>query len=1141
MRKILLSRWTMTAIGTVLLAALVWVFGPFVPALEPWLPQAAIILGLVVVWGVVNLLIDLRRKAKDRALAEGVAEADPSAAASVEEAAALRERLTRAMALLRRARGTRGYLYEQPWYAIIGPPGAGKTTALLNAGLHFPLADEMGEEAVPGVGGTRQCDWWFTDEAVLIDTAGRYTTQDSDAAVDRAGWDTFLDLLKRTRVRQPLNGVIVAIALPDIGQTTAEARQAQAATIRRRLKELRQRLDVRLPVYVLFTKADLITGFSEFFADMDREAREQVWGTTFPLDGGGPGAFSPAFTALVERLDARMLDRMQAERSPDRRGLIAGFPAQVASLAAPLREFLDAAFAGSRLDPAPLLRGVYLCSGTQEGTPIDRLTGALAREFGIDQRRAPSLRPEHGRSYFLTRLLRQVVLGEAMLISEPPRTVRRRRLAYAGGCAAVLLAVLGGGGLLWWNNAANQAEIDRVSAALTAYQQTAAPLHLDPVADGDLPAVLPLLDAARDLPFRTDNDFGLGLSQAGKLGAVSRTVYRDALQRVLLPRLIWRLESQMRAALDKPDFLYQATRVYLMLGSEGPLDRDLVRAWMQLDWEHDIQGPNAAAMRDDLLGHLDALLAQPLPRIALDGGLVQAARVTFSRVPVAQRIYSRIVPSAAAQHLAPWRPADALGAAGTQLFTRTSGKPLTDGIPGLYTASGFRDVLLPSVPAVAKQVAGESWVLGKASEVDASAAALSGLEAQVVQLYEADFEKQWDGLLADMAVAPVRSAQEGAQALFILGSPQSPMRALLTSVAHELTLAAPASAPPKGAAAELQQALGKPAEAPALGREIDARYKALRDYVGQGPGAPIDTALAAINSLQQSLAQLAAAQPGAIPPVPAGDPLLTLRAAASQAPQPVQRWLLSLAGGGATVRAGGVRQQTVELFTGAGGPAQLCAQAVSGRYPFSPSASADIPLDDFARLFAPNGSIDSFFTGQLRPYVDTTGAVWKAQAVEGVPAPVTAADLAQFQRASTIRQMFFAAGGTAPAVRLEITPTALDAGSRQATLDLGGSTLSYAHGPSRATPVSWPSQGGNSVRLVLDPVAGGAPVVFEASGPWALFRLIAQGTLQQEGSPDRFTLVFQQGEHRVAFALRAGSVVNPFASPALRDFRCPSL
>ena len=111
----------------------------------------------------------------------------------------MRDKLTAALGLLKRARGTKGYLYEQPWYVIIGPPGAGKTTALLNSGLPFPLAAEMGQSAVAGVGGTRICDWWFTEEAVLIDTAGRYTTQDSDSAVDRAGWEGFLDLLKRTR------------------------------------------------------------------------------------------------------------------------------------------------------------------------------------------------------------------------------------------------------------------------------------------------------------------------------------------------------------------------------------------------------------------------------------------------------------------------------------------------------------------------------------------------------------------------------------------------------------------------------------------------------------------------------------------------------------------------------------------------------------------------------------------------------------------------------------------------------------------------------------------------------------------------------------------------------------------------------
>src|ERR1700746_3123885 len=111
----------------------------------------------------------------------------------------MREKLTTALALLKKASGSRGYLYEQPWYAIIGPPGAGKTTALLNAGLRFPLADSLGQGAVAGVGGTRLCDWWFTEDAVLIDTAGRYTTQDSNTAIDRAGWNAFLDLLKATR------------------------------------------------------------------------------------------------------------------------------------------------------------------------------------------------------------------------------------------------------------------------------------------------------------------------------------------------------------------------------------------------------------------------------------------------------------------------------------------------------------------------------------------------------------------------------------------------------------------------------------------------------------------------------------------------------------------------------------------------------------------------------------------------------------------------------------------------------------------------------------------------------------------------------------------------------------------------------
>ena len=355
--RFLASRWVLSAIGLVPLAALVWWFGPFLDLLEDALPRLLAVLAMVLIWAVANLLLDAARRKRDQALRQGVA-GDGAA----EEALAVAARLSKAMDLLKQRRGARGYLYEQPWYAIIGPPGSGKTTALMNAGLSFPLAAEMGQGAVAGVGGTRLCDWWFTEDAVMIDTAGRYTTQDSDATIDRAGWEAFLALLRRTRPRQPLNGVIVALAMSDIALASPAERSGHARVIRARVLELESKLGIRLPVYALFTKSDLIAGFTEYFDDLDREGRAQVWGITFDRQGSAVAQFAAGFTGLVEQLQTRLLSRLQSERGTERRPLIAGFPAQVASLAQPLTMFLEEAFGGT--GAVPLLRGAYLTSGT---------------------------------------------------------------------------------------------------------------------------------------------------------------------------------------------------------------------------------------------------------------------------------------------------------------------------------------------------------------------------------------------------------------------------------------------------------------------------------------------------------------------------------------------------------------------------------------------------------------------------------------------------------------------------------------------------------------------------------------------------------------------------------------------------------
>ena len=146
-------------------------------------------------------------------------------------------------------------------------------------------------------------------------------------------------------------------------------------------------------MYVLVTKCDLIAGFAEFFEDLGQEARAQVWGTTFPIEtsesGGRRRLSRPSSTGSSSVCSSGCSARMESERDTRRRVGILGFPQQMATLKPLLGDLLKRAFTGSGFDSQILLRGVYFTSGTQEGTPIDRMLGAIARTFGVTSAVAP--------------------------------------------------------------------------------------------------------------------------------------------------------------------------------------------------------------------------------------------------------------------------------------------------------------------------------------------------------------------------------------------------------------------------------------------------------------------------------------------------------------------------------------------------------------------------------------------------------------------------------------------------------------------------------------------------------------------------------------------------------------------------------
>ncbi len=1172
--KVITHKITLVSLVIVAVIALVWFGGPLISIggyeiLSSVAARLSLLLIIACIWLAVKMWKLQQANRKNKKLMQHISKEDQDQLdieqSSDDEIAVLEKRMSDALQYLRKSDVKSKNLYQLPWYLLIGPPGAGKTTSIINSGLNLPLADEFGASPIKGVGGTRNCDWWFTDEAILLDTAGRYTTQDSYQEVDSRAWHGFLNLLKKTRPMRPVNGAIVTISIAELLQQSQSELNDLAGTIRKRIQELKMQLGINIPVYLVLSKGDLLAGFNELFEDISREEREEVFGLTFEVGEDfshqkAVDKFNKYFVDLIQNIERKLLKKLQHEKSEQRRALIYSFPRQLRLAQKNIDDFIKTAFSQNRYEEPILLRGVYLTSATQEGTPINRIGRDISNTFGFKPERVRSDSGE-GKGYFIKRLLKDVIFNEDKLVGVNIAYQKRQRLIQriGYGVAGFCLVTFS---YLWSHSYANNKQlITSTSSLVTEYNQASGGGITDKSNLLELNGGLNVLKKFSNQIIENKNALseGFGLYQGDKFSGVTQQVYNKGLANYFGPYLKGSLEKEMLQAKQHNDYLYELLRIYLMFYlPQHKEDKDIASLFEHL-WRRDYPGEINEELRSDLKGHLSYFLTEQMSLPEQDRKLVSFAQEKLSQVSLVERVYNSILDNYL-NAMPEFKPSDYLSQQVENYFYRKSGKSLREGVPGLYTQAGYHAIFKRESKKISEILSKDSWVLPMDDAGTLDKLSLLDIQEQVREKYFQDYIFYWKELINDLAVREFSTPEEGALMLQELTGVKAPIERLYSAIRNNVMLARPkdeginmdaakdiaeTAAPSRvtNNANRFERLIPDSADIDTVPEQVvnDAFYDIIQ-YVGEPNGnSPLKQSLGALKNMQVFLESISNANNAEektyqVTSSPQAASIISeLEKEASVTPQPMSEWLGKVENSGKTLTNTGTYSYLNNLWKTE--VLSECRRAIEGRYPVNKRSRKDITLDDFRSFFSYGGTIDRFFNQHLSVFVDTSRGRWRLHKDIGI----SNYTLRQLEKAKAIRESFFVRNGTDIAVNFTLKPSSLSVNAGQVLVDIEGQVLSYRHGPLRAYPTRWPGPKPQvATSISFTPTDGGQTETVRTSGFWSLFRLLDKAKLKKTLAYDKFLVEFKHDEFDASFELQAHSVNNPFFGSDLEGFNCPT-
>ena len=979
-------------------------------------------------------------------------------------------------------------VYGLPWYVLAGPPGSGKTSLALAAGLNFNALSSQRRADQNLVRATRDCEWRVTDQGVIIDTAGRYLTEGQD----QDEWLGVIDTLKKYRRNRALDGFVLTVNAANIFNGNESEIEQQAQVLRARLDEVIKNSGVRFPVYLVFTHCDSIPGFGDFFAGLQASERSQVWGATIPLEQANTAhaLFDVEFDYLLDSLMKRRLLKLGEAVTPTQQHGVFNFPLRMSETRRKLGLFTLALFRPNPFSELPLLRGFYFTS-----CPV--ADDARMNQTGL----------------FTEDLFKQVIFRDKDIASSfqsqkaAPNQMAQIKLAV-GALAAVCLLWLGGSVVSYFNNSGllNDAQenakrvLDHYDAGRGKKDVKTSDAEL-----GDLGKLRGTLKSIDDL----DNSWigslthRFGLYSGGKVREQARQVYFDFVsQRFLSPalsKLEGELDSSNPTKEDDLDDYYYKLQALKMLESQERVDPKFLEEKLNSYWNETASVDNGK--KENLVFYAEQAALhddddKTVPRPLAEAAKVNGARAKLKNYSATKRVYNDII-----RRLNKLGDSVDLarvleGQSGSELLEESTPSP----VPYAFTKRAyFKHVTGDAMAKVQSDLGGkDDWVMGEKSA--AAGVNIDELRAR----YSADYAAAWEKFLRSVSIRKFANKNAAVDSLGILAQENSPLKKIVEYVASETNLADP----PKdsGALAWLKGILASKvgitdqkigtAFAP-LNRfagESLAKYLAklgeVRDKLRASPGTNWNEVAAALKD-NKDFEKAVGDTRDLLKPL---DPSPGSKAAEELLSKP-----LDIIGAG---QKGGDAKNIEDAWRNL----VASARKLESRYPFSASTT-DVQIPDLVAFYNPvDGELSNTFKKFLVNLVEGTPGQLKTKA----PAEFSEAAAGYLNQAFKLQSALFPSGSQQP--KLNYSLAVKTAPNKKVEVSADGAKVT-ADGSATTANLSWPSSGETGIKVVVSdkeqaaavsatPAAVGATPaatgkeVANHPGLWGLFRMVNGGKYQ---------------------------------------------